>query len=140
MLQVRLREKFIDPSMQLDFVSCQFAFHYSFESLSQAECMLRNASESLKPGGYFIGTIPDAYDLVYVFLHFLLLYSSLIDHEYTLMFLFGNAVLDGKIATVINLATMCTILNFYVRTKHNRHFSAQSTIFIWIMWSTARNF
>ncbi|XP_070149151.1 mRNA cap guanine-N(7) methyltransferase isoform X2 [Polyergus mexicanus] len=62
--KVRLREKFVDPSMQLDFVSCQFAFHYSFESLSQAECMLRNAGESLKPGGYFIGTIPDAYDLV----------------------------------------------------------------------------
>lgn len=62
--KVRLREKFADPSMQLDFVSCQFAFHYSFESLSQAECMLRNASESLKPDGYFIGTIPDAYDLV----------------------------------------------------------------------------
>ncbi|EFN69462.1 mRNA cap guanine-N7 methyltransferase [Camponotus floridanus] len=62
--KVRLREKFADPSMQLDFVSCQFAFHYSFESLPQAECMLRNAGESLKPGGYFIGTIPDAYDLV----------------------------------------------------------------------------
>ncbi|XP_018392844.1 PREDICTED: mRNA cap guanine-N7 methyltransferase [Cyphomyrmex costatus] len=62
--KVRLREKFTDPSMQLDFVSCQFAFHYSFESLPQAECMIRNASESLKPGGYFIGTIPDAYDLV----------------------------------------------------------------------------
>lgn len=62
--KVRLREKFTDPSVQLDFVSCQFAFHYSFESLPQAECMLRNASESLKPGGYFIGTIPDAYDLV----------------------------------------------------------------------------
>ncbi|XP_011636013.1 mRNA cap guanine-N7 methyltransferase [Pogonomyrmex barbatus] len=62
--KVRLREKFADPSMQLDFVSCQFAFHYSFESLSQAECMLQNASESLKPGGYFVGTIPDAYDLV----------------------------------------------------------------------------
>ncbi|XP_025992793.1 mRNA cap guanine-N7 methyltransferase [Solenopsis invicta] len=62
--KVRLREKFADPSMQLDFVSCQFSFHYSFESLPQAECMLRNASESLKAGGYFIGTIPDAYDLV----------------------------------------------------------------------------
>ncbi|EZA62748.1 hypothetical protein DMN91_007138 [Ooceraea biroi] len=62
--KVRLREKFKDPSMQLDFVNCQFAFHYSFESLPQAECMLRNASESLRPGGYFIGTIPDAYDLV----------------------------------------------------------------------------
>ncbi|KAL0113240.1 hypothetical protein PUN28_012412 [Cardiocondyla obscurior] len=62
--KVRLREKFGDPSMQVDLVSCQFSFHYSFESLSQAECMLQNASETLKPGGYFIGTIPDTYDLV----------------------------------------------------------------------------
>ncbi|CAG5102378.1 Similar to Rnmt: mRNA cap guanine-N7 methyltransferase (Drosophila melanogaster) [Cotesia congregata] len=36
-----------------------------FESLPQAECMMRNASESLKPGGYFIATIPNANDLVY---------------------------------------------------------------------------
>ncbi|XP_018574132.1 mRNA cap guanine-N7 methyltransferase isoform X2 [Anoplophora glabripennis] len=62
--KMRLREKFSDPSMKLDLVSCQFAFHYSFESLPQAECMLRNASECLQPGGYFIGTIPDAYDLI----------------------------------------------------------------------------
>lgn len=69
MFQVRLREKFKDPSMQLDFVSCQFAFHYSFESLPQADCMLRNASESLREGGYFVGTIPDANDLVYVYVY-----------------------------------------------------------------------
>ncbi|XP_076243622.1 RNA guanine-7 methyltransferase [Calliopsis andreniformis] len=62
--RVRLREKYKDPSIQFDFVNCQFAFHYSFESLQQAECMMRNASECLRPGGYFIGTIPDANDLV----------------------------------------------------------------------------
>lgn len=62
--RMRLREKFRDPSMKLDLVSCQFAFHYSFESLPQAECMIRNASECLQPGGYFIGTIPDANDLI----------------------------------------------------------------------------
>ncbi|XP_076648565.1 RNA guanine-7 methyltransferase [Halictus rubicundus] len=62
--KVRLREKYKDPSIQFDLVSCQFALHYSFESLQQAECMLRNASECLKTGGYFIGTIPDTYDLV----------------------------------------------------------------------------
>ncbi|CAH1175733.1 unnamed protein product [Phaedon cochleariae] len=62
--RTRLREKYSDPSMKLDLVSCQFAFHYSFESLPQAECMLRNASDCLQPGGYFIGTIPDAYDLI----------------------------------------------------------------------------
>lgn len=127
MLQVRLREKFMDPSMQLDFVSCQFSFHYSFESLPQAECMLRNASESLKPGGYFIGTIPDAYDLVYVSLF--LFFIILIDAR-TLTFLFVNAVLDGKILTVINSATMCTMWNFYARTKQNPRFSAQSTTFV----------
>ncbi|RZC38369.1 mRNA cap guanine-N7 methyltransferase [Asbolus verrucosus] len=62
--RVRLREKYSDPSMKLDLVSCQFAFHYSFESLPQAECMIRNASECLQPGGFFIGTIPDANDLI----------------------------------------------------------------------------
>lgn len=62
--KVHLRTRFKDPSIQLDFVSCQFAFHYCFETLQEAECMMKNASECLKPGGYFIGTIPNAYDLV----------------------------------------------------------------------------
>lgn len=60
----RLREKYRDPSIELDLVSCQFAFHYCFESLKQAECMIRNAAECLRPGGYFIGTIPDANDIM----------------------------------------------------------------------------
>ncbi|KAF5303029.1 hypothetical protein FQR65_LT08358 [Abscondita terminalis] len=62
--KVRLREKYKDPSMKLDLVSCQFAFHYGFESLSQAECAMHNASECLQPGGFFIGTILDANDLI----------------------------------------------------------------------------
>ena len=41
-------------------------YHYSFESLPQAEQMMRNAAENLKPGGYFIGTTPDANDIMYV--------------------------------------------------------------------------
>lgn len=60
----RLREKYKDPSIKLDLVSCQFAFHYSFESLTQAECMIHNAAECIAPGGFFIGTIPDANDLL----------------------------------------------------------------------------
>lgn len=62
--KVQLRKKYKDPSIQIDLVSCQFAFHYCFESLQQAECMMKNASECLRTGGYFIGTIPDAYDIV----------------------------------------------------------------------------
>ncbi|KAI4464659.1 mrna guanine-7- methyltransferase [Holotrichia oblita] len=62
--RVRLREKYQDPSIELDLVSCQFAFHYSFESLPQAECMIKNAAECLRPGGYFIGTITDANELI----------------------------------------------------------------------------
>lgn len=61
---VRLRERYKDPSLKLNLVSCQFAFHYSFESLSQADCMVRNAAECLQPGGYFIATIPDAYEIM----------------------------------------------------------------------------
>lgn len=59
-----LRDKYKDPSAQFDLVSCQFGFHYCFESLRQARCMLKNISECLKPDGYFIGTIPDANEIV----------------------------------------------------------------------------
>ena len=52
--------------MQFDVCSCQFSFHYCFESLPQAECMLQNAVENLKLGGYFIGTTPNSYELVWV--------------------------------------------------------------------------
>jgi len=55
-----------DQDIQFDLVSCQFSFHYSFESLAQAEMMLQNACECLKPGGYFIGTIPNGYELMWV--------------------------------------------------------------------------
>lgn len=62
--KVRYREKFMDPSIKLDIVSCQFAFHYSFESLPQAECWFKNASECLMAGGYFIGTMIDSNEIV----------------------------------------------------------------------------
>lgn len=62
--RVSIRQKYKDVTMKLDLVSCQFAFHYSFETLQQAECMIRNAAECIQPGGYFIGTIPDANELV----------------------------------------------------------------------------
>ncbi|XP_050399183.2 mRNA cap guanine-N7 methyltransferase [Patella vulgata] len=59
-----LKERFKDPSMLFDLTCCQFSFHYSFESQPQAEMMLRNACECLKPGGYFIGTTPNCNELV----------------------------------------------------------------------------
>lgn len=59
-----MAEKFKDSEMQLDLTSCQFAFHYAFESYKQAETMIKNACEKLRPGGYFIGTTPDANELV----------------------------------------------------------------------------
>lgn len=62
--RTQLRERYKDPSIELSLVSCQFAFHYCFESLKQAECMMRNAAECLRTGGYFIGTIPDAYEIM----------------------------------------------------------------------------
>nr|SVE72982.1 EOG090X07I2 [Ceriodaphnia reticulata] len=56
--------KFSNHELKLDLVSCQFAFHYSFESLPQAEQMLANVSSNLQPGGYFIGTTTDADDIM----------------------------------------------------------------------------
>ncbi|XP_052441272.1 mRNA cap guanine-N7 methyltransferase isoform X1 [Carassius gibelio] len=59
-----LSEKLRDPELRFDVCSCQFVCHYSFESEQQADTMLRNACERLRPGGFFIGTTPDAYELV----------------------------------------------------------------------------
>jgi len=60
----RCRDFYKDKDITFDLVSCQFALHYCFESLPQAECMLRNAAENLKLGGFFIGTTPDAFDIM----------------------------------------------------------------------------
>ncbi|VFV21787.1 mrna cap guanine-n7 [Lynx pardinus] len=59
-----LIDKFRDPEMCFDICSCQFVCHYSFESYEQADMMLRNACERLNPGGYFIGTTPNSFELI----------------------------------------------------------------------------
>jgi len=59
-----LSEKYKKKDIKLDLTSCQFAFHYSFESYDQADIMLKNACENLRVGGYFIGTTADSNKLV----------------------------------------------------------------------------
>lgn len=60
---VRLSEYFAEKA-EFDVVSCQFAVHYAFESEARTRQMLLNVTERLKPGGFFIGTTPDANVLV----------------------------------------------------------------------------
>ena len=59
-----LINKFRDAETCFDICSCQFVCHYSFESYEQADMMLRNACERLSPGGYFIGTTPNSFELI----------------------------------------------------------------------------
>ncbi|XP_060133903.1 mRNA cap guanine-N7 methyltransferase [Zootoca vivipara] len=59
-----LSKKYNDRNIHFDICSCQFVYHYSFETYEQADMMLRNACERLCHGGYFIGTTPDSYELV----------------------------------------------------------------------------
>lgn len=47
-----------------EVVSCQFAAHYAFESLSQARTLFNNVARCLRPGGFFLATIPNAYEIV----------------------------------------------------------------------------
>lgn len=63
-LQERLADKYEDSNLQFDLTSCQFSFHYSFESYDQADMMLKNACEQLKVGGYFVGTTPNGYEMM----------------------------------------------------------------------------
>ncbi|XP_029446784.1 mRNA cap guanine-N7 methyltransferase [Rhinatrema bivittatum] len=59
-----LTDKYSDPEIFFDICSCQFVYHYSFETYEKADMMLRNACERLNPGGYFIGTTPNGYEIV----------------------------------------------------------------------------
>ncbi|KAJ7949512.1 mRNA cap guanine-N7 methyltransferase [Quillaja saponaria] len=43
-----------------DVCSCQFALHYSWSTKARARRALANVSALLRPGGTFIGTMPDA--------------------------------------------------------------------------------
>ena len=47
-----------------DFVSCQFALHYSFESEQRARGLLSNVATRLKQHGYFVCTVPNAHWIV----------------------------------------------------------------------------
>ena len=56
------------PSARLatpfDVVSMQFCMHYAFESDAKVHCMLENVTRWLRPGGIFVGTIPNAEQLL----------------------------------------------------------------------------
>jgi mRNA (guanine-N7-)-methyltransferase len=42
-----------------DVVSMQFCMHYAFENVQKARMMLENVTKWLRPGGVFVGTIPN---------------------------------------------------------------------------------
>jgi len=46
-------------SPMFDVVSMQFCLHYGWDSETSARTMLSNVARWLRPGGSFIGTIPD---------------------------------------------------------------------------------
>ena len=54
-------ERLLTP---FDAVSLQFCMHYAFESREKARRMLDNAARWLRPGGVFVGTIPNAEQLL----------------------------------------------------------------------------
>ncbi|VDO83254.1 unnamed protein product [Heligmosomoides polygyrus] len=58
-----LKSKITGPK-EFDLVSCQFSLHYSFIDEQSARTFLRNATETLRPGGFLIGTLPDAERIV----------------------------------------------------------------------------
>ncbi|GAA5991141.1 hypothetical protein JCM11641_004044 [Rhodosporidiobolus odoratus] len=60
-------EEVLDPTyfdpQPFTTISMQFCMHYALESESKARTMLKNVTRYLKPGGVFLGTIPDAGNL-----------------------------------------------------------------------------
>jgi len=54
----------IPPNVKFDIVSCQMSMHYVFNSELSVRTFLNIVTARLVPGGFFIGTIPDANVLV----------------------------------------------------------------------------
>ncbi|KAL2483619.1 mRNA cap guanine-N7 methyltransferase 1 [Forsythia ovata] len=57
--EVRLDTVLADDA-PFDVCSCQFAMHYSWSTEARARRALANVSALLRPGGIFIGTMPDS--------------------------------------------------------------------------------
>ncbi|XP_073314172.1 mRNA cap guanine-N(7) methyltransferase 1-like isoform X1 [Primulina huaijiensis] len=57
--EVRL-DKVLADDAPFDICSCQFALHYSWSTEARARRALANVTALLRPGGIFIGTMPDA--------------------------------------------------------------------------------
>uniref|UniRef100_A0A0E0EIN8 mRNA cap guanine-N(7) methyltransferase n=1 Tax=Oryza meridionalis TaxID=40149 RepID=A0A0E0EIN8_9ORYZ len=57
--EARLDEHLYEDA-PFDICSCQFALHYSWSTEARARQALANVSALLRPGGIFIGTMPDA--------------------------------------------------------------------------------
>jgi len=53
-------DKALQDDAPFDICSCQFALHYSWSTEERARQALENVSSLLRPGGTFIGTMPDA--------------------------------------------------------------------------------
>ncbi|XP_075478001.1 mRNA cap guanine-N(7) methyltransferase 1-like isoform X1 [Primulina tabacum] len=53
-------DKVLADDAPFDICSCQFALHYSWSTEARARRALANVSALLRPGGIFIGTMPDA--------------------------------------------------------------------------------
>eukprot|EP00171_Calliarthron_tuberculosum_P006716 IDg6716t1 len=55
---------YLQTDHMFDIISCQFAIHYAFGTEERVRQLLRNVTDRLQPGGFFIGTTPDANVLV----------------------------------------------------------------------------
>lgn len=77
----------LDPPF--DVVSMQFCMHYAFENESKARMMLENVSKHLRKGGIFLGTVPNAEWITYVFMT-LVLRSILIQLQESFIFIIAT--------------------------------------------------
>lgn len=48
------------PAEPCDVVTCMFALHYFFGSEQAAQTIVKTAADALKDGGFFVGIVPDA--------------------------------------------------------------------------------
>lgn len=94
-----------------DVVSMQFCMHYAFETKEKAQCMLENVSRYLRKGGVFIGTIPNADFLLYVFLYSIRLLATV-----PFLSFMSSLFADIPLAESISMLSPLTLLSCHSET------------------------
>ncbi|KAE9447032.1 hypothetical protein C3L33_21072, partial [Rhododendron williamsianum] len=130
--EIRL-DNVLEEDAPFDICSCQFAMHYSWSTEARARRALANVSALLRPGGIFIGTMPDANVIIKklregVFLFWFSLFpSSIYCNEKESKSLSG--IYGELLAVALFAASLNVVFQFVMDVAFTCEYAAEGLVF-----------